>query len=308
MTNAAGVSVLGAGQSAVVTSSKALASMISAAAIPAGTFSELISIPLNPSAIPAPAPEPVSIPLPEPIPAPVPVPEPEPPVPVTTNEIEPPPPVVTREEPAGQHEVEERSGIALTGKVGTLGAGAEFNYSISDNISARFGLNAYRYKYNTTVNSVNYDFDMNLQTVSALADWYPFSGSFRATGGVFYDNNKISMGANPTGGFYDINGAQYSATGISNLEGRLSFNPAAPYVGIGWGNPVATGKGWGLTTDIGVLFQGKPRIDMSATCSLAAPTCTQFSADLEAERAKAESDLSNFKWWPVVSIGISYQW
>ena len=302
MTNAAGVSVLGAGQSAVVKSSTVLASIVSASAIPAGTFSDLVSIPLDPSAIPVPVP----VPAPISIPAPVPVPLPEPAAMVATQAAEPPPEVIT-EETAVERGSESKSGIALTGKIGTLGAGGELNLGISDSFSARFGINAYRYKYNTSVNSINYDFDLNLQTVSALADWYPFQGSFRTTGGVFYDNNKVSLGANPTNSSYLINGMSYSSTGISNLLGRMSFNPAAPYLGIGWGNPVASGKGLGITTDIGILFQGKPRIDMSATCTLGAQ-CTQFSIDLEAERLKIENNLSKFTFWPVVSIGISYQW
>jgi len=195
--------------------------------------------------------------------------------------------------------------MALTGKVGTLGAGAELNLRYSDSLSARFGVNGFKYTYNSNVNSTNYDFNMDLQTFNALADWYPFQGSFRTSGGVFYNNNKVGLRA--TGGSYTINGSPYP-TGISSLQGTVSFNAVAPYLGIGWGNPVATGKGWGLTTDIGILYQGKPRVDMSAACNPLAVNCTQFSADLEAERVKAESDLSNFQLWPVVSIGITYQW
>lgn len=53
MTNAAGTTVIGAGQSAAIASSNALVTLVSASAIPVGTFSELLSIPVSPSAIPA---------------------------------------------------------------------------------------------------------------------------------------------------------------------------------------------------------------------------------------------------------------
>lgn len=56
MTNAGGTTVLRTGQTALVSSSRALATLASASAVPAGIFRELLSIPLNPAAIPPPAP------------------------------------------------------------------------------------------------------------------------------------------------------------------------------------------------------------------------------------------------------------
>ena len=90
----------------------------------------------------------------------------------------------------------------------------------------------------------------------------------------------------------------------------MVFNNIAPYLGIGWGNPVAKDKGWGVTTDIGVLFQGSPKTDLVATCGATAPplTCTQLQSDTAAENDRLKNNLSNFKFWPVMSIGISYQW
>ncbi|MEO8333081.1 MAG: FecR family protein [Gallionella sp.] len=323
MTNATGMTVLGAGQSAAVASSGALVNLVSASAIPAGTFAGLLAIPVNPSAITAPAP--ASIPA----------------APSAaaasaaasvagaalgvagivgsdTDSTQAPPteiPAATPQEPTEPAKVfddqevlaESKSGIALTGKIGTLGYGAELNYGFSDSLSARVGLNAYTYKYNGNSSSVNYDFKLELQTVSALADWYPFEGGFRTSAGLLYNNNKVSLGALPIGGNYTINGVTYTSAQIGSLQGEMSFNTVAPYLGIGWGNPVATDKGWGLVTDIGVLFQGKPKTSLTATCT-PAPCPAPIPTDVAAENTKLENDLRNFKFWPVVSIGISYQW
>ncbi|MGC2047607.1 MAG: FecR family protein [Gallionella sp.] len=296
MTNAAGVTVLGAGQSAVVASSGALVSVISASAIPAGAFSDLISIPLNPSAIPALAPVPVAIAAP----VPVPVPLPEPPVEVSTQAVEPPAEVSVAE-PAAQRETEGRSGAALTAKASTLGLGADLNLSISDSMSARFGFNSGTY-YSANSNITGYDSNVLLQTVNALADWYPYQGSFRATGGLFYNNNKATLNAIPGTNGIVIDGVPY--LGVTSMQGTLTFNAIAPYLGIGWGNPVAKDKGWGLVTDIGVLFQGAPNVDLVTTCTTGCPPASAIAA----EQAKLEDQVSKFKLWPVVSIGISYQW
>lgn len=360
MTNAAGTAVVGAGQSAVVPSSGALAAVVSASAIPAGTFSELLSIPVQPSGITVLAPEPVPEPAPaapvEPAPAAVPEPAAIPDVLSDTagagaatgtsagvagtslavaggtlaalagsdSDSTPasaeagtqgsPEPAKAPEEKALAQEADKkalatnsRSDVGLTGKIGTLGYGLELNLGLSDSVSARLGINAFSYKYNATSSSVNYDFKLQLRSASILADWYPFEGSFRTSAGVLYNDNKVGLDALPTGGTYTINGRPYTSAQIGSMQGTVSFNKLAPYLGIGWGNPVAKNKGWGLVTDIGVLFQGKPTIDLVVTCTDSS-VCTQLQTDATAENTRLQNDLSNFKWWPVASIGISYQW
>jgi hypothetical protein len=198
--------------------------------------------------------------------------------------------------------------MGVTGKVGTLGLGAELNYGLSDSFSTRVGFNTFSYNRNANSSQINYDFKIQLQSLSALADWYPFTGGFRTTVGLLYDNNKISLSGNPTGGNYIINGNPYSSTtDVGSLQVGLSFNKVAPYFGIGWGNPVGKDKGWGLVTDVGILFQGKPKVDMTVTC-INPGICSQLQIDATAENTKLQNDLSNFKFWPVASIGISYQW
>jgi hypothetical protein len=204
---------------------------------------------------------------------------------------------------------EGRSGVSLTGKVGTLGVGGELNVAFSDYAGARIGYNAFKYTRNTTVSSINYDADAQLRTVSILGDWYPFAGGFRASAGLMYNDNQATYNGVPTGGTFLINGQPFQATDVTSLKGTMSFGNVSPYLGIGWGNPVAKDKGWGMTTDIGVLFQGSPNTTLVATCSpTALPGACPTQSDVDAQNAQMQSDLKNFKYWPVVSIGISYQW
>ena len=203
--------------------------------------------------------------------------------------------------------------IAISGKIGlTTGYGIEATLG-NDNFSGRVGANKYNINENGNANNMNFDFKLQLQSVSALADWYPFSGRFRVSGGLYSNKSKIEMTAVPdAGSTYTINGVTYAAdTAVSSLQGRLTFSPMSPYLGIGWGNPVANGKGWGMVSDIGVIFQGAPKYSLSATCgaALTAPECTQMQSDVAAEQASQQNDLNNsFRYWPVLSIGVSYQW
>jgi len=204
-------------------------------------------------------------------------------------------------------------GVALSGKIGlTTGYGIEATLG-GDKLSGRFGFNKYSYKANGNADSMNFDFRLNLQSISALADWYPFAGRFRVSGGLYNNKSKIEMTAVPNAGAtYTINGIPYAAnSAVSSLQGKMTFSPISPYLGIGWGNPVSKGKGWGMVSDIGVIFQGSPKYSLAAACgaALTALQCTQLQNDVAAEQAKQQTDLNNsFKYWPVLSIGLSYQW
>ena len=193
-------------------------------------------------------------------------------------------------------------GLAVSGKVGTLGMGLELTQGYSDALSARLGFNAFNFATNSTKGTVNYDANLQLQTISALADWYPMHGAFRTTGGLFYNKNKLSLNAIPTAGTtnYAINGANYA---LNSLQGNVTFNSVAPYLGLGWGNPTGQGKGWGLTSDLGILFQGSPNVTLAQTGGNAAA-----QAAVNQEQVRLQNSLSNFKLYPVASVGISYQW
>jgi hypothetical protein len=193
--------------------------------------------------------------------------------------------------------------MAISGKVGSLGYGAELTTAMMNNMTARIGVNAFSYNVNTTRSTVNYDMKLQLQTVSALADWYPMSGGFRTSAGLVYNNNKASFNALPTAGSYTINGAAYTAAQVGTLQGNMTFNSLAPYFGIGWGNPVAKDKGWGFVADVGVLYQGTPKASLTST-----GTALGLQANVAAEQSKLQSALNGFSWYPVATLGLSYKW
>ena len=187
-------------------------------------------------------------------------------------------------------------------KAGTLGAGVAFSKSINDKLSLSVGLNSYNYKTTQTTNDINYDFKFKLQSIALLANYHPFSGIFRLTAGVLNDSNKLTLTGKPSGASYTINGVSYSAAVVGSLTGEVTFNKIAPYLGIGWGSH--PGSHFGLTADIGALYQGSPKLSLSASGATSVPGLT---ADIERERASAESDMTKFKWYPVLSLGLYYR-
>ena len=139
-----------------------------------------------------------------------------------------------------------------------------------------------------------------------LFDWYPFASNFRLSLGAMYNGNKVTLDGKPTGGTFTINGNTYSSTTVDSVNGEVDFNKAAPYFGVGYGRPI--GKGLSLIADLGVLFQGSPTSTLTAHCGPTATpaTCAQIQSDVAAEQAKLNDDMQDYKYYPVVSIGIAY--
>ena len=186
-------------------------------------------------------------------------------------------------------------------KAGTLGAGVELSKSLSDKFSASLGFNSYHYKTTDSASGIDYDYKLELQSASLLANYHPFSGAFRFTGGVLYNNNELKLTGKPSAGStYTINGVTYTVAQVGTLTGTLTFNKTAPYLGLGWGN--RPGSKLGLSADIGALYQGSPKLSLSATGSVAG-----LSSNLEQERKSAEEDLGSFKWYPVLSLGVYFR-
>lgn len=200
-------------------------------------------------------------------------------------------------------------GVAVGGRVGTLGLGLEAATALSPSLDARLSVNGFNYSRDTTQSGVDYHAKLKLGTAAFDLDWYPMHGVFRTTVGLAYNRNEGDLSGRPTNGQFVINGITYQATDVAALDGRVTFKKVAPYVGIGWGNPVASGKGWGFAADVGVLYQGSPQVGLSVTCGtgLNAAMCAQLQSDTEQERSQLASDLSSYKWYPVVSVGVSYR-
>lgn len=205
---------------------------------------------------------------------------------------------------------QSQSEIGVTGSVGTTGVGAHATFPITPNVNARLGLGYLGYNYKGSTRDLEYDLDLKTNTYDALLDWYPDKDSaFRITGGVAYNGNKIDVRARPnTSGAYAIQGNLYNAATVGNVTGKVDFNKFAPYLGIGWGRNRKEEKGWSFSTDLGVLFQGSPKTSLAATgCTAPAPVCNQFASDVARENAALADEVSKFKVYPVLRIGLSYK-
>lgn len=193
------------------------------------------------------------------------------------------------------------SSFWLGGKIGTLGIGVEGIWRPIQWMDIRVGGNRYEYRDSGSQAGVNYDAALKLNTYYATANFrFPLS-PFRISAGAFSNQNSVEMISVDSASF-DIGGLTYTLADVGTLTAETTFNSTSPYLGAGFDFSMFDKVG--LNLDFGVLWQGDPKVSLSATGLLANdPT---FLAQLEAERSELEDEVSPLKAYPVVSIGINF--
>jgi hypothetical protein len=201
--------------------------------------------------------------------------------------------------------------VAVSADIGTTGVGAYLVVPMETTINGRFGLHTLSRSKNQHAGDIDYDTKATLRTADILFDWFALEGSpFRLTAGVIYNGNKLEAKAQPaSGGSYTINGKTYTAADVGTLDGLIEFRRAAPYFGVGWGNPLAVSrKKWHLVGDLGVFVQGPPKVKLvSLGCTTSQTVCRALAEDVAAERTRFEEDIDFVKIYPVLRIGAAYR-
>jgi hypothetical protein len=199
-------------------------------------------------------------------------------------------------------------GVSLD--AGTTGIGAHLTVPVAPSFNVRAGMNYLKYNTDRNAGGVDYDLKLKLHTFDLLADWYVVPGSlFRVSGGAVYNNTSFDALALPDArGNYTLNGRSYSAAQVGKLSGTIDFRKTAPYLGIGWGNAVGPGGKWRFNADLGATFQGKPKVRLANTgCTAISAACTLLANDIAQEQAELADDLDSVRVYPVLRLGITYQ-
>jgi hypothetical protein len=195
------------------------------------------------------------------------------------------------------------AGVGVSAKVGTQGLGADLTLDIIEQLNLRVGFNALSADFDYDGDDDNtYLAEINLQTIPVMLDWHPFSGDFRITAGLVLNENEVTGSVEP-GEDFEFNDADYQ---LESLSAELSFDDMGTYIGIGFGDAANSSTRFNLTLDIGAMYHGTPELTATATASNAALQA-ELNRNLAIEVADANEDLESFKWYPVISVGLSYR-
>lgn len=196
--------------------------------------------------------------------------------------------------------------MALSGDVGTTGAGASLWITASKKFVVTVGYNGLNTSLDVDTDDINYDSKFKLSNGHALLRFYPAGGRFNLTAGAMLANNKVDVTGRPgAGATYTIDGVDYPASLVGDLTGTADWdNSVAPYFGVGWSKTPDAG-GWGMFVDLGAMYTGAATATLAATGPIASdPT---FQANLRQEEQNLNDDLENFEFYPVVRLGFMYR-
>jgi hypothetical protein len=215
------------------------------------------------------------------------------------------------------------SQYAVTGELSSRGLGVNATTNLTSQLNGRLSLAGFTYSMDQDLDNISYESDLTLMTVGGLVDWHPFSGGLRLSTGLFLNFNGIESKATPASSSnYTFNNVSYSGSLIDSLSADIEFNTLAPYVGIGWGNPIQKDSNWFFHSDIGVMFTGKPSVSLSAStnsaniltsvsndATAAATLTSEIATNVAAAQSEIENDdaLTYFQYYPVISLGLSYR-
>ncbi|GAA6173580.1 hypothetical protein NBRC116592_32500 [Colwellia sp. KU-HH00111] len=214
-------------------------------------------------------------------------------------------------------------GLSLKGS--TLGAGIELDYRINNRFNVRLQANGYNYDDDFEEDDISYVGELELSTQGLLLDWRPFAGNFRVTGGIYSNANQLTGTATDAGEqSYDIGNVEY----FSNPDNPLRVDAnvdlgksSAGYLGLGWGN--AMPSGWMFSVEVGVLLAGEPQVQIDASGSAQVyangsyqvfdvsdtsnPLVQELNENIRAEEQNLADDISGFKAYPVIALGVGYR-
>jgi len=195
-------------------------------------------------------------------------------------------------------------GVSIGIKAGSLGGSLEGQFGFSKHFGGRVGINYFPYKYSGQGDDIEYDYELSLNSISALLDVHPFGGSFRISGGILVNSNEITANAIPTVS-YEIGDETYNVTDVGNLIGKINFEKIAPYFSLGWDTSYRKDSGLGFVFEIGAAMQGSPNVEFTADGMIADdPT---FMDELAKEQENLSEDLKSYNIFPVVVIGLNYK-
>ena len=180
-----------------------------------------------------------------------------------------------------------------------------------------------------SVFSLSHDFDndgitfaaqLELRSVSAHLDWFPFGGGFHLSPGVMlYNGNEVNADARvPSGNIFNLGDERLLSDPSSPVTGTavVSFRSrVAPSVRVGWGNIVPRGdRRWSIPFELGAVFARSPTAALSlggSACARSGTNCRnvatdpQLQVEVQEEQDEINDDLDVLRVIPVISIGFS---
>lgn len=194
-------------------------------------------------------------------------------------------------------------GVGVTG--GTTGVAAEVkaNPLPTSQLLVRGSYNFAEFSGDIESDGIQYDGDFTLSNFGAFADVAPFGGPFYISGGAYVGKKEADLLATPATDV-TIGGTTFTPADVGSLIGKAEFKDVAPYVGVAFDNFANSIGGWSFNARAGVMFVGSADVNLTSANGLLSSDPALLN-ELREEIESIEEDAKDYKYFPVLTIGIA---
>jgi hypothetical protein len=197
------------------------------------------------------------------------------------------------------------SDFALGTQVGTTGIGGELQYRMAPKLVLRGTVDWLSIGASKNVSAISYGENLKLLTGGAFFDWHPFRSWLLLSGGAYFGQREINLNAR-LGSTVTIDGTSYTLPEVGALRGTANLAWFVPTVGLGLDNTFIGKRGLGFKAMIGVGFGSTPSVGLNSIGGTLSEDATLL-AHLVNERALVRRKLSSYEYYPILSVGVTYE-
>jgi hypothetical protein len=188
------------------------------------------------------------------------------------------------------------------GQVGFPGAGIGFAQPVSDAVTLRADAITLGSRTSEYVEQgITYQGTLKANRVAVFADWFPFGGVFRFTGGLAANKFDLTLDASGSGKTITVGNNAYTLSPGDSLTMQVKYPRTMPYFGVGWGHQ-ANVTGLRISFDVGALI-GKPKVTATGRGQFANASA---QADIDREVAQVNDSFGKLSLLPQFSFSLGY--
>jgi hypothetical protein len=186
---------------------------------------------------------------------------------------------------------------------GTPGLGVQAAAKVNDLVVIRGAVDGLSLSRDEDYSDIDYDGKARLLTAGLFADLHPGGGGFFVSGGAYVGKRKINLSAQPTAPV-DIGGQVFTPAQVGRLDGEAKLSKLQPFVGLGFDNTFLGDRTWGVRLMAGVSFSKRPDVNLTASGGTLSND-PAFQSRLRVEETEAREDAKDFRYFPVIQVGLT---
>ena len=190
------------------------------------------------------------------------------------------------------------SSVSAGVHVSTIGHGITLEKPLLYDFSVRVTTGTLSVSDQSTYDTTSYTTTTRFSNVGVIADYRPYGGRYRISGGLVFGNDRIDNVARDAAGMIRVGNGVYPVSGTGTVNARVRFDRPSLYAGVGTGTGLI--RGLALEFDAGALVRNGTA---SASASGALANDPAFRADL----ARLRGELRTHVVVPVLSVGLVYR-